>query len=121
MTNAQTHNRTPQPGEGIAGYVFNGLIASKTESDNFETWIATLTKLAEQHEREARVAHDVETANAVREIKPLPKVEMGPWRSLGGCFDYTHWADRERFLELDKAIASCQELRSTVEDGIEVF
>ena len=28
-----------------------------------------------------------------------------PWLSLGGCFDYTHWEDRERFVELDKAIA----------------
>lgn len=29
-----------------------------------------------------------------------------PWLSLGGHFDYAKWKDRERFLELDKAIAS---------------
>lgn len=31
---------------------------------------------------------------------------MNPWLSLGGHFDYVYWTDRDRFLELDKAIAS---------------
>ena len=38
---------------------------------------------------------------AGRTLKPLPP---GPWRSLGRHLDYTNWADRERFLELDNAI-----------------
>jgi hypothetical protein len=122
LTNAQNYNETPQPAAGIAGYIFNGLNASKTESDSFESWIATLTKLAEQHEREARVTRDAEPAGPAREVKaPLPKLEAGPWRSLGGYFDYTHWADRERFLELDKAIAASQDLReSEMERDIEM-
>lgn len=37
--------------------------------------------------------------------QPLQKVAAGPWRSLGGYFDYSGWVDRERFLELDRAIA----------------
>ncbi len=52
------------------------------------------------------------TGVASRELKPpLQKLAAGPWRSLGGYFDYSLWPDRERFLELDKAIASGQELR----------
>ena len=37
--------------------------------------------------------------------KSLPKVPPGPWRSLGGYLDYSSWKDRDRFLELDRAIA----------------
>jgi len=31
--------------------------------------------------------------------------ESHPWRSLGGFLDYEHWLDRDRFVELDKAIS----------------
>jgi len=41
--------------------------------------------------------------------EPLEKLPEGPWRSLGGYFDYSTWADRDRFLELDRAIAAGQE------------
>jgi hypothetical protein len=27
--------------------------------------------------------------------------KRSPWLSLGGAFDYEHWEDRDRFLELD--------------------
>jgi hypothetical protein len=27
--------------------------------------------------------------------------KRSPWRSLGGAFDYEHWEDRDRFVELD--------------------
>jgi hypothetical protein len=43
---------------------------------------------------------------AIEASTPLPGFPPGPWRSLGGCFDYSEWADRDRFLELDKALAS---------------
>ena len=42
-------------------------------------------------------SHEVNTA--------LQKVSAGPWISAGGYFDYSGWADRERFMELDKAIS----------------
>jgi hypothetical protein len=35
----------------------------------------------------------------------LRKIEAGPFRSLGGYFDYSGWDARDRFLELDAAIA----------------
>ena len=38
--------------------------------------------------------------------EPLVKLTPGPWISLGGYLDYEGWADRERFLELDRAIAA---------------
>ncbi len=40
---------------------------------------------------------------------PATKLPPGPWRSLGGYMDYSGWADRERFLELDAAIARMRE------------
>jgi hypothetical protein len=97
--------------------MIQGATSSRTESD-FEIWIATLTQLAEQHEREARerAARIVQQPadSPAPQVKPaLPKLAAGPWRSLGGYFDYTHWSDRERFLELDKAIAASQELRDS--------
>ena len=41
---------------------------------------------------------DIEATSRLSELPP------GPWRSLGGYLDYSIWADRERFLELDSAI-----------------
>ena len=117
MTNITDYNQTPQPAEGIVGCVFNGRVVSKSEKEEFESWIATLMKLAEQHEREARAAEQAAAVAATvqREMKaPLEKVQAGPWRSLGGYFDYTHWADRERFMELDRAIAASQDLSEDV-------
>jgi hypothetical protein len=37
---------------------------------------------------------------------PLSMLPFSPWRSFGGYLDYSGWAARERFLELDKAIAA---------------
>lgn len=34
----------------------------------------------------------------------LHRLPPGPWRSLGQLLDYTNWPDRERFMELDRAI-----------------
>ena len=46
-------------------------------------------------------------------IQPLPLTPHppGPWRSLGRYLDYTHWSDRERFRELDRAIQAQAEMR----------
>lgn len=122
MTNLTTYNETRQPREAILGYVFNGLAASdtqntrveiaKAEGENFEAWIATLLKLVADQEREAPVARTAGTDSSPRENKPpLEKLAAGPYRSLGGYFDYGTWADRDRFLELDQLIASGQETR----------
>ena len=122
LTNLPTFNETRQPTESILGYVFNGLVASeaeraqtevtKAEGEAFEAWIATLLKLVADQEREVPAVRTAVSDSGPRESKPpLEKLAAGPWRSLGGYFDYSHWADRERFLELDKAIALARESR----------
>jgi hypothetical protein len=108
LTNSPTFNEIRQPAQGFAGCVFNGMVTSKTETEIFEAWVAALAKYADEPVRTARVHQNAESA----ESKPaLQKVAAGPNRSLGGYFDYSLWPDRERFLELDKAIASGQDLR----------
>jgi hypothetical protein len=42
---------------------------------------------------------DIEAISRLRRLPP------GPWRSLGRYLDYTNWPERDRFLELDRAIA----------------
>ena len=53
-------------------------------------------------------AEDVETQEPAAAL-PAAKLPAGPWRSLGGYMDYSGWEDRERFLELDAAIARRRE------------
>lgn len=48
----------------------------------------------------------------IRLLNPVPP---GPWRSLGRCLDYTNWADRERFIELDRAIQIAAQLEAAAE------
>src|SRR5579872_6841280 len=52
------------------------------------------------------------------ETRSLKHVPPGPWRSLGRCLDYTNWPDRDRFLELDRAIQKCAE-QEDLEERIE--
>ena len=43
----------------------------------------------------------------------LPELPPSRWRSLGKRLDYTYWADRDRFLELDAAIVASKEQQGT--------
>src|ERR1700722_4956955 len=48
---------------------------------------------------------DVAPADAKPEIQTrLHKHPDSPWRSLGQYLDYSGWADRDRFVYLDRAI-----------------
>jgi hypothetical protein len=40
----------------------------------------------------------------------LPELAPSPWRSLGKRLDYSEWVERDRFIELDAAILTRQEL-----------
>jgi hypothetical protein len=114
----------PQLAEGIAGCLLNGLVSPPIESGNetVEHWIAILTQLAEEQERGHRSGRDqakreTTSDDSTREMRaPLQKLEAGPWRSLGGYFDYSLWPERDRFLELDRAIAAGQDLRDAAID-----
>jgi len=46
----------------------------------------------------------------------LPELPASPWRSLGKRFDYAGWKDRDRFLELDKAILVIHERYARLAD-----
>ena len=50
----------------------------------------------------------IEMANDVcadfEAISRLRRLPPGPWRSRGEYLDYTNWSDRDRFIELDRAI-----------------
>jgi hypothetical protein len=42
--------------------------------------------------------------DASHEALPRRQLPPGPYRSLGGCLDYSGWSERERFIELDRAL-----------------
>ena len=50
------------------------------------------------------VEQGVETVSRLRRLPP------GPFRSLGEYLDYSGWPDRERFLELDRALKARRQL-----------
>jgi hypothetical protein len=111
LTPSHNFHQTPGPAEGLPSCLSNGRVAPELNNDSFELWIA-LTKYASEQEPEGEVVQDAAIIQPPREIKPpLPKLAAGPWRSLGGYFDYSSWSDRDRFLELDRAIAAGQDLR----------
>lgn len=121
MTPSHTFHQTPGPAEGLPNCLANGRVAPELNNDSFELWIAALTKYASEQERESQIVPDAAINHPLREIKPpMPKLAAGPWRSLGGYFDYSLWPDRDRFLELDRAIAAGHDLRDPDSPEIEM-
>jgi hypothetical protein len=89
--------------------VFSGLVLSELDG-NSEAAISLLHELAQEQEFQNR-RPPAEARTCQRQWEngsPLRKLPPSEWRSLGGYFDYCLWADRERFMELDKAIAATQ-------------
>jgi hypothetical protein len=118
----QTSNETPQPASAVAGYVFDSLSSHQFDGSS-EAAIFLLRELAREQEV---LDHPPQESRACQRpwenSSPLQKVPPGEWRSLGGYFDYSHWVDRERFLELDKAIAASQRsLALEVEPDVPMF
>ena len=110
-------NEIALPAEPLPGRMLNGLPAV---NDDSETWLAILRGFAEEPDRPARSnsRYRQNGTTSPGSLGPLEKVAPGPWRSLGGYFDYGPWVERERFLELDAAIARAQhcETRRDPED-----
>jgi len=116
-------NGTTQLADGFAGCLLDGLVTSQSQGrETVEQWVALLTQLAEEQDRKPRATRDFghrhifsqnsgkdESTREARPQAPLQQLEAGPWRSLGGYFDYSLWPDRDRFLELDRAIAAMQD------------
>jgi hypothetical protein len=67
-----------------------------------------VTSVSNQNADENGTYDSDELSVAIETSAPIPRFPPGPWRSLGECFDYSHWPDRDRFLELDGALASAQ-------------
>jgi hypothetical protein len=123
LTSTTIFNGTHRPTEGTQGFVFHGSPASPTDNATFEDWIAILTSQADEQHQETRIVRSEDSPNAPRESRlPLQKLKESPWRSLGGYFDYSDWPERDRFMELDKAIASSQDSREPdIEPEIEMI
>jgi len=75
----------------------------------FETPPSILNKFTFELKCDDRATQDVTGISlALETALPVPRVAAGPWRSLGGCLDYSQWPDRDRFLELDRALTMAQ-------------
>ena len=110
MPNPSTHQLT-QLTEVLPGGLFREKLAGEMYDESSQVWQCLLRAFGPDGQGEADEANPVPKRIDVlsRELqKPLVMVAPGPWRSIGGYLDYTDWKDRERFMELDRAIAmSC--------------
>jgi hypothetical protein len=87
--------------------MLNELISLESSRNDSEKWSSLLREFAEEQERDHRHGDDAGANTCPCEIDmPRRKLSGGPWQSLGGYFDYSDWAARERFMELDEAIAA---------------
>jgi hypothetical protein len=104
LINSTTYHQLDQP----LVFLRDSLIDERTTSTitcGSEELRLLLGELADQQEPEARHSR-TDLASPVKcYTAPLSKVDAGPYQSLGGYFDYTNWAGRDRFMELDKAIS----------------
>ncbi len=109
MLSQPMNTNTPQPTGAVPGFAFHELITSDFGGNSAEAAIALLQELARSQEFETRGFREVRTHQRPYESgPPLQKLPPSDWRSLGGYFDYALWADRDRFMELDRAISASQ-------------
>jgi hypothetical protein len=105
-----TNNEIAHLAEGLPACMLREVLAANTNA-NSEAWLAFLREFTEEPEdnRRRAISDDAVEPIAPSESNgPLQKLAAGPWRSLGGYFDYSAWTDRERFRELDRAIAKAE-------------
>lgn len=107
--------------EGLPGSLFSDTFTVEINNPNSEPWLALLRSFGneadEPKNRGRRIHTNHVTSTVPTEVRgPLQKVAESPFRSLGGFLDYSNWADRERFLELDRAIACAQSNQETDDD-----
>lgn len=87
----------------------NRMRVNEMQTCSPDSLMALLSALQEIPERKASNKDASENLDEGQITTPLEKLPPGPWCSLGGYFDYSEWPDRQRFLELDKAIAVAQD------------
>ena len=82
-----------------------------TRQDEIHTPPKEVQECAHKQEPRAEPKQEMSTDSWSCETEtPLQKASACPWMSSGGYFDYSTWADRERFVELDRAIAASGDL-----------
>jgi len=104
---------------GIPGQLLRDVILPVTRT-NTEMWQALIREFGDRQDPPQRThsRNKEQSSPLLEDIAPLPKLPPGPWRSLGGHFDYSTWQDRNRFLELDRALARAQSRRpESADDG----
>ena len=107
MPNSATHDEIPPSVVGFPDIILNELSDSETNGYSSEMWSLFLRTFADEQEHiSQRVQHPPTTTHSCETNKPFQRLSGGPWQSLGGYFDYSQWAARERFVQLDKAIAA---------------
>jgi len=106
LFNQSTSNEIPQPASADPRFAFNKVNPSEFDGSS-EAAISVLHELTQGQEIGRGRPRESRTYRRPWENRaPLQKVPPSEWRSLGGYFDYGHWAERDRFMELDKAIAA---------------
>lgn len=109
MFSPLTNYETRQPAGGVQAYAFDEFITPEFDSASADAAISLLRELARAQESGTAALQEVRSHQRPYEsTPPMPKLPPSEWRSLGGYFDYCLWADRERFMELDRAIAAAQ-------------
>ena len=85
--------------------VFDQLPAAETNDRRLASWIADLQAFTQEPESEVQVAEaDTVDSIAATNMTVLQRLAVSPWRSAGGYLDYSGWAARDRFRQLDEAI-----------------
>jgi hypothetical protein len=85
----------------------HNLPVGEAKDGTSETLVAFLCDFTQDTEGGVQGTHDDAGEGPLLAVHtPLQRLDAGTWRSLGGYFDYSGWTARERFMELDKAIAS---------------
>ena len=92
--------------EALPEGLFSNNHLAKEETSNGNPWLALLSQFTRENDDFESRSRRLRSQEATKPNWNVQKVAPGPWRSLGGVFDYSDWPDRERFLELDRAIAA---------------
>jgi hypothetical protein len=124
LSNSLTCNELYYPVIALPDGMINGVITTEPERSNSEAWSSLLRPFADEYEGGIRRIQDSGVSARSCEIHaPFLKVSAGPWQSLGGRFDYSDWGARERFVELDQAIAAIPYHKQLIESesDIEMF
>ena len=110
MFSQTANNGTRQLASAVPVYAFEGLVNAEFDSASANAAIALLRELARVQELENQRPQEARVYQRTYEYTPpLQRLPPSEWRSLGGYFDYSLWADRDRFVELDRAIAASQQ------------